>query len=205
MCNVQCAMCNVQCAIKVHCSLLIAHCSLLIVIFFNPKLFIMSRQPLTNMQDLLEYELRDLYSAEEQLLKVLPDMSNAAKHAELKDTFDLHLKETREQKYRLQEIAETLDVDLRGGTCQAMKGLIQESQQVIGMKGDDDTKDAALIAAAQRIEHYEIAGYGSAYRFAQQLQHLSVANHLKQTLEEEKEADSRLSHLALEKINEEAS
>lgn len=164
----------------------------------------MSRQQLANMQDLLEYELRDLYSAETQLLNAIPNMSNAATHAELKDAFDLHLKETRKQQQRLEEIGEDLGVNLKGETCQAMKGLIQEGQEVIGMKGDSDTKDAALIAAAQRIEHYEIAGYGAAYHFAQQLKHQSVADRLKQTLEEEKEANSKLSHLALEKVNEEA-
>lgn len=164
----------------------------------------MSRKRLTNMQELLEHELRDLYSAEDQLTAALPVMSNAATSAQLKDAFDDHLKETQEHKRRLEQIGQKLGIDLKGTTCKAMHGLIQESREVMDIKADADTRDAALIAAAQRIEHYEIAGYGAAFRFAQQLNHQSVAARLKQTLKEEKEANSRLSHLALEKINEKA-
>ena len=165
----------------------------------------MSREKLNSMDDLLEYELRDLYSAETQLLNALPKMAEAASNSRLKEAFDDHLQETQEQQRRLDQIGQQLGVDLKGETCQAMKGLIKEGQEVIEMQGDSDVKDAALIAAAQRVEHYEIAGYGAAYHFAQQLGRDQVQELLEQTLVEEKDANSKLSHLATESINEKAS
>ena len=165
----------------------------------------MSREKLNSMDDLLEYELRDLYSAETQLLKALPKMSEAATNSQLKEAFDNHLQETQEQQRRLDQIGEQLGIDLKGETCQAMKGLIKEGQEVIEIQGDSDVKDAALIAAAQRVEHYEIAGYGAAYHFAKQLGKEQVQELLEQTLSEEKDANSKLSHLAVESINQQAS
>ena len=165
----------------------------------------MSRERLTSMDDLLEYELRDLYSAETQLLSALPEMSDAATNTQLKQAFDNHLKETQEQQRRLDQIGQQLGIDLKGETCKAMKGLVQEGKEVIEMQGDNDVKDAALVAAAQRVEHYEIAGYGAAYHFAQQLGRTEVQELLEQTLVEEKEANSKLSHLAMESINQKAS
>lgn len=156
------------------------------------------------MEDLLQYELRDLYSGESQLITALPEMSNAATNAELKDAFDMHLKETKEQKNRLEKISELLNFDIKGETCEAMQGLVQEGKEVIGMGGDDDVKDAALIAAAQRVEHYEIAGYGSAYYFAKLLGHQDVCDILQEILDEEKNADAMLNKLAVERINQEA-
>ena len=156
------------------------------------------------MNDLLEYELRDLYSAETQLLQALPKMAEAASNTSLKEAFENHLEETRDQQRRLDQIGESLGVDLKGETCQAMQGLIKEGQEVIEMQGDSEVKDAALIAAAQRVEHYEIAGYGAAYHFAKQLGEKEVQELLEQTLVEEKDANSKLSHLALESINQEA-
>ena len=164
----------------------------------------MSREKLNSMNDLLEYELRDLYSAETQLLEALPKMAEAASNTSLKEAFENHLEETRDQQRRLDQIGQTLGVDLKGETCQAMKGLIKEGQEVIEMQGDSEVKDAALIAAAQRVEHYEIAGYGAAYHFAKQLGEEEVQELLEQTLVEEKEANSKLSHLALESVNQEA-
>ena len=164
----------------------------------------MSREKLNSMNDLLEYELRDLYSAETQLLEALPKMAEAASNTSLKEAFENHLEETREQQRRLDQIGQTLGVDLKGETCQAMKGLIKEGQEVIEMQGDSDVKDAALIAAAQRVEHYEIAGYGSAYHFAKQLGEGEVQELLEQTLVEEKDANAKLSHLAVESVNQEA-
>ena len=165
----------------------------------------MAREKLTSMDDLLEYELRDLYSAETQLLSALPKMADAATNSQLKEAFQNHLKETQEQQRRLDQIGEQLGVDLKGETCQAMKGLVKEGQEVIEMQGDNNVKDAALIAAAQRVEHYEIAGYGAAYHFAKQLGRDEVQALLEQTLDEEKGANEKLSHLALEGINQEAS
>ena len=164
----------------------------------------MSREKLNSMNDLLEYELRDLYSAETQLLQALPKMAEAASNTSLKEAFENHLEETRDQQRRLDQIGQTLGVDLKGETCQAMQGLIKEGQEVIEMQGDSEVKDAALIAAAQRVEHYEIAGYGAAYHFAKQLGEGEVQELLEQTLVEEKEANSKLSHLALESVNQEA-
>ena len=164
----------------------------------------MSREKLNSMNDLLEYELRDLYSAETQLLQALPKMAEAASDTSLKEAFENHLQETQDQQRRLDQIGESLGVDLKGETCQAMQGLIKEGQEVIEMQGDSEVKDAALIAAAQRVEHYEIAGYGAAYHFAKQLGKEQVQELLEQTLVEEKEANSKLSHLALESINQEA-
>ena len=156
------------------------------------------------MDDLLEYELRDLYSAETQLIEALPKMEAAASHASLKQAFKDHLSETQQQQRRLDEIGQQLKLDLKGETCQAMKGLIKEGQEVIGMEGNSAVKDAALIAAAQRVEHYEIAGYGAAYHFAQFLGHNRVQELLQETLNEEKNTNDKLSHLAMESINQEA-
>lgn len=156
------------------------------------------------MEDLLQYELRDLYSGESQLITALPEMSSAATNAELQDAFDRHLKETKEQKNRLEKISELLNFDIKGETCEAMQGLVQEGKEVIGMGGDEDVKDAALIAAAQRVEHYEIAGYGSAYHFAKLLGHQDVCDMLQEILDEEKNADAMLNKLAVERINQEA-
>lgn len=165
----------------------------------------MPREKLSSMNDLLEYELRDLYSAETQLLEALPKMSEAAGNSQLQEAFDNHLQETQEQQRRLDQIGQQLGIDLKGETCQAMKGLIKEGQEVIDMQGDSDVKDAALIAAAQRVEHYEIAGYGAAYHFAKQLGKNDVQELLEQTLVEEKDANAKLSHIALESVNQEAS
>lgn len=164
----------------------------------------MPREKLNSMDDLLEFELRDLYSAETQLLNALPKMVEAASNSQLKDAFKSHLKETQEQQRRLDQIGKQLGVDLKGETCQAMKGLVKEGQEVIDMQGESNVKDAALIAAAQRVEHYEIAGYGAAYHFAKHLGHDQVQELLEQTLNEEKDANSKLSHLAVENINQKA-
>lgn len=164
----------------------------------------MAREKLSSMEDLLKHELRDLYSAESQLVSALPEMSKAATNSELKDAFNTHLKETKEQKKRLEKVGKQLNFDMKGETCEAMQGLVQEGKEIIGMEGDNDVKDAALIAAAQRVEHYEIAGYGSAYHFAKLLGHQEVCDMLQETLEEEKKTDSLLNKLAMERINQEA-
>ena len=117
---------------------------------------------LTNLRSVLELQLRDLSSAEEQLIKALPKMAEAATNPELKSAFETHLVETRQHKTRLDEAFGLLEVEPAGETCEAMQGLIAEGEEVIGLRGDPDVKDAALIAAAQRVEHYEVAGYGCA-------------------------------------------
>src|SRR4051812_39433726 len=117
---------------------------------------------LENLDTLLLLQLRDLYSAEEQLISALPKMAEAARAPELKKAFNSHLGETRRQKDRLEQAFRALGKNPESETCEAMQGLITEGEEVIDMDGDPDVKDAALIAAAQRVEHYEIAGYGCA-------------------------------------------
>lgn len=157
-----------------------------------------------NLRDLLEHEIKDLYSAERQLIEALPKCAKAAKSESLKTAFQEHLEETKMQKERLQKAADLLAFDPSGETCVAMEGLVKEAQKVIDMEADDDVRDAALIAAAQRVEHYEISGYGTARHFARMLEETEVADLLEETLEEESDADERLNDLAIEKINEKA-
>lgn len=149
-----------------------------------------------NLTDLLVHEVKDLYSAETQLVEALPKMEAAANHEDLKKAFREHLEETKEHVNRLAEVANILGVDPGGETCEAMKGLIREGSETIDMEANADVKDAALIAAAQRVEHYEIAGYGSASCFAHCTDHDKVQKLLDKTLEEEKSADKELMKIA---------
>jgi ferritin-like metal-binding protein YciE len=159
---------------------------------------------LDNLESVLIMQLRDLQSAEEQLIEALPKMAEAASNPELKSAFQTHLAETRLQKDRLHEIFSLLGKEPGGETCEAMEGLIAEGEEVIGLEGDPDVKDAALIAAAQRVEHYEIAGYGCARTFARKLGLNGVASLLQETLEEEGNADKILTHVAEGVVNTEA-
>ena len=115
---------------------------------------------LDNLENVLILQLQDLYSAEQQLIAALPKMEEAAHTPSLKRAFQTHLAETRRQKERLEQAFRKLGQEAKAETCDAMKGLISEGREVIGLEGDPEVKDAALIAAAQRVEHYEIAGYG---------------------------------------------
>jgi ferritin-like metal-binding protein YciE len=160
---------------------------------------------LNTLEDLLVHELKDLYSAETQLVKALPKMAKAASHQELKSAFEDHLEQTEGHVERLTEIAEILGKKLSGQTCKAMKGLVQEGADLISEGAEPAVRDAGLIGAAQRVEHYEIAGYGTARCLADQLGHSEVADLLEQTLEEEKDTDEKLSELATSGINAEAS
>jgi ferritin-like metal-binding protein YciE len=159
---------------------------------------------LENLTDVLHHELKDLHSAESQLLDALPAMSQAASTEELRNAFDMHTEETREHLERLDQIAQLLSLDVGGETCEAMEGLIQEGEELIDDNELGDALDAALIAAAQRVEHYEIAAYGSAATFAKQLGHDKVERLLRQTLDEEKAADEKLSRIALRNVNQQA-
>jgi ferritin-like metal-binding protein YciE len=159
---------------------------------------------LDNLEDLLLLELRDLYSAEQQLIKALPQMSAAAHSPELKSAFDQHLAETRRQKDRLEQAFRMLGVEPEAENCEAMEGLIEEGNEIIAADGDAEVKDAALISAAQRVEHYEIAGYGSARTFAMRLGRTDVADLLQRTLDEEGNADKILTHVAESFVNQEA-
>lgn len=149
-----------------------------------------------NLTDLLVHEIKDLYSAETQLVEALPKMQAAANHEDLKKAFGEHLEETKGHVDRLAKVAKMLNVDPLGETCEAMKGLIREGSEAIDLDAQPNVKDAALIAAAQRVEHYEIAGYGSAACFAHCSDHHDVEKILEKTLDEEKDADSKLTKLA---------
>jgi len=159
---------------------------------------------LASLDDLLVSELKDLYSAENQLLKALPKMAKAASNAELKAAFTEHLEVTRNQVERLNQVFEELGASPRGKKCKAMEGLIEEGKELMGEDAEPSVMDAALIAAAQRVEHYEIAGYGCVRTFAQHLGLDRVAKLLEETLDEEKEADQTLTDLAESVINVEA-
>ena len=151
---------------------------------------------LTTLTDILVHELKDLYSAETQLLKALPRMAKAASAPALRDAFEAHLEETRLHVERLDQVAELLDASPRGKSCKAMKGLIEEGGEAIEEKGTPQLLDIALIITAQKVEHYEIAGYGSAAALARQGDHPKVAALLETTLEEEGAADRKLTALA---------
>jgi ferritin-like metal-binding protein YciE len=159
---------------------------------------------LETLDDLLTLQLQDLYSAEKQLIKALPLMAEKAHDARLRASFLKHLHETEEQLERLAEISELLDLSLEGHTCKAMAGLIAEGQETMSERATPEVMDAALIAAAQRIEHYEISGYGTATHFAAQLGHVRVADMLRQTLAEEQLTDTKLNNLAKERLNQKA-
>jgi ferritin-like metal-binding protein YciE len=159
---------------------------------------------LKNLNDLFQHEIKDLYSAEKQILDALPKMAEAASNSELKQAFKDHLQETRGQKERLEKIADICGFDIDGETCEAAKGLIKEGESIIKMNANEDVRDAGLIAAAQRVEHYEMAGYGTACTYAKQLGHDKALDLLKETLDQEKSADDKLKKLATSKINEKA-
>jgi ferritin-like metal-binding protein YciE len=151
---------------------------------------------LSNLQDLFIHELRDLYSAEKQLVTALPKMAQQATSADLKDAFNNHLSQTRNHVTRLDEIFSRLGTTGIGKECQAMKGLIKEGEDVMSASGNSDVKDAALIAAAHRVEHYEIAGYGTVRTYAEELGFDDAANLLQKTLDEEGKANKKLTSLA---------
>lgn len=151
---------------------------------------------LNSLNTLFVHELRDLYSAETQLLEALPKMMQTASHEELKQAFDEHLTQTRNQVERLRDIFDRLNESPEGEHCEAMEGLIEEGEEIIQQEGDSVVKDAALIAAAQRAEHYEIAGYGTARTYANELGMTEAASLLEETLNEEKNTDERLTKIA---------
>ena len=156
------------------------------------------------LKDLYIEELKDLYSAENQLVKALPKMAKAASHPELKRAFETHLRQTERQVERLERIFNELDASPRGKKCVGMEGLIKEGQELIKEKPDPDVLDAGLISKAQHVEHYEIAGYGTVRTYAEQLGMARQAQLLQQTLDEEAEADKLLTQIAERSVNLEA-
>jgi len=145
-------------------------------------------------------ELQDLYSAETQITKALPKMAKAATSQTLKDAFESHLEETKEQIKRLDQIFENLGESSKGKTCEGMKGLLKEGDELMKEDADPEVLDAGLISAAQRVEHYEMAGYGTVRTYAELLGEDEAVTLLEATLKEEKAADSKLSKVA-NKIN----
>ena len=160
-----------------------------------------SKLRLNTLHDLLLVQLHDLYDAELRLIDALPSMADAAYSPELKQAFLNHHQETQHHARRLQQIFEELDADLTRESCDAMKGMINEAGDVISADGDHAVKDAALIAAAQRVEHYEIAGYGTARAFATRLNLPRIAALLQETLDEEGTADKILTEIAEQEVN----
>jgi ferritin-like metal-binding protein YciE len=153
------------------------------------------------VHDLLVDELRDIYHAEKQLTKALPKMVKAATSDKLRQAFEHHLKETRGQVERLEQVFEQLEVPARAKRCEAMAGLIEEAQEMVDEIKTPEVLDAALITAAQKVEHYEIASYGSVHALAQACGREEVARLLGETLEEEKAADKKLNQIALSDVN----
>ena len=151
---------------------------------------------LNSPRDLLIHELKDLYSAEIQLAKALPKMAKAATDDELKSAFEQHLEETRTHAERLEKIMSQLDESPKGKKCKAMEGLVEEGKEVIDEQAEASIKDLALITAAQKVEHYEIAGYGSARTLAELIGESRIAKVLQETLDEEGETDKRLTQIA---------
>lgn len=159
---------------------------------------------ISSLKDLLVDELRDLHNAESQLLKALPKMAKAASNEDLKDGLTQHLEETRGHIDRLDRCFKILGEKARGKKCHAMEGLVEEGKEAIEVDAPDAIRDAYLIGAAQRVEHYEIAAYGTARSFAETLGETKVADLLQETLDEEGETDKKLTALA-QTVNEEAS
>lgn len=156
-----------------------------------------------SLKDLFEHQLKDLYSAETQLIDALPKMVKKATSSQLKKAFESHLEETKAHQKRLEEVCSDLGVKPTGETCKAMKGLIAEAEATMKEDADADVMDAALIAEAQRVEHYEIAGYGTVCTYADMLGHKKVKETLGKTLNQEKETDEKLTKIA-KTINKEA-
>ncbi len=159
---------------------------------------------LKNLGDLYLDQIRDLYSAETQIVEALPKMIEATTHDQLRSGFEHHLDQTREHVRRLEQIAQGLDEDPDGETCDGMKGLLKEGHKTIKKREDSDVLDAALIADAQRVEHYEIAAYGCARTYAEALNRPEDARLLQQTLDEEAETDRKLTEIALSVVNPDA-
>ena len=156
---------------------------------------------LESLKDLYLEQLKDLYSAENQLVEALPKMAEKANAPDLRKGFKDHLRQTEQHVKRLERIFKDLQESPEGKECEGMKGLVKEGEEMMKMKGEPAAIDAGLIAAAQRVEHYEIAGYGTVRTFAQRLGRSDIAQVLQQTLDEEGATDKKLTALAEQTIN----
>ena len=170
----------------------------------DPWLGSWRRIMLKTLDDLFVQQLRDLHDAENQLVKALPKMAKTASSPQLKQAFESHLAETKGHVERLEQIFKMLGKKATGQTCAAMKGLVEEGSEMIAEWGTDEVRDAGLIACAQRVEHYEMAGYGCVKTWARQLGKHDAARLLEETLNEEKNADRKLNTIAESMVNQEA-
>ena len=159
---------------------------------------------LKNLDDLFLHTLKDIYYAEKQILKALPKMEKKASSAELKKGFAQHREETENQLQRLDKVFEAIGKPARGAKCDAIIGIIDEAEEIMGEVDDPDTLDAAMIASAQAVEHYEITRYGTLITWAKQLGHNDAVKHLEETLREEKATDEKLTKLAESQVNKKA-
>lgn len=159
---------------------------------------------LASIQDLYVHELQDIYSAEKQILSALPRMAQSAKHTELRQALQEHEQTTQEHVRRLETIFGDLGVRPGGSRCKGMAGLLEEGEDLLSEDADPDVRDAAVIGSAQRVEHYEIAAYGTARTFAGQLGLQRHADLLQRTLDEEGETDRRLTRIAESRVNQDA-
>jgi len=157
-----------------------------------------------NLNDLFQDTIRDIYSSEKLLLKAMPDMMSAAQNPRLKEAIRLHISQTEEQVRRIEQVAQQLGFSPEGVTCQGTVGLIKESQEHIQEFGGSPAGDAAIIACAQKNEHYEIANYGTVITYAELLGHEQVISLLEQTLQEEEETDDILTQIAESEVNQQA-
>jgi ferritin-like metal-binding protein YciE len=157
-----------------------------------------------SLDELLQDELKDLYDAEKQLTKALPKLAKKASNEELKQAFEEHLRQTEQHIERLEQAFEHLDVPAKGKKCDGIRGIIQEGESQLREAEDDATRDALMIASAQKVEHYEIAAYGTVCTWANRLGRNEVASILEETLEEEKDADKKLTQIAESMVNPEA-
>jgi ferritin-like metal-binding protein YciE len=161
----------------------------------------MARNDGNPLAQLLEDELRDIYDAEKQLTRALPKLARKASNAELKDAIENHLRETETQIERLDQVFEQLGLPARGKKCKGMQNLLKEGDEMIAEAEDDDARDAVMIGAAQKVEHYEIASYGTARTWAGVLGHDTVVALLEESLDEEKSADQKLTGIAESFVN----
>lgn len=160
--------------------------------------------PIKSLEDLFNHTLHDIYYAEQQITKNLPTMAEKAKNPELKAAFTSHLRETEQQLQRLEQIFQKLGQDAKGVECKAINGILAETKEIISDSDNAEVCDAAMLAAAQAVEHYEIARYGTLIDFATRLGHRDVVTLLEATLKEEKSADQKLTGIATSRVNQQA-
>lgn len=156
------------------------------------------------LEDLFLHLMKDMYHAEKQILRALPKMAKAAESEELRKAFETHLQETKGQVERLEQVFDMLGRKPRGETCEAIQGLVEEAKEVMDEAEDAEVLDAGMLAAAQAVEHYEIARYGTLCAWAEQLGMKDAMSLLQQTLDEEKRTDKLLSEIAMSRLNREA-